>query len=90
MNDLSPEKLARAIRSETSLICINQVCNETGRIHPLKPVAEFCSVRIILATGRNEKEASGTVRISMGRGNTEESVKELGRALLDHIICNYR
>jgi cysteine desulfurase len=250
MNDLSPEKLVRAIRSETSLICINQVCNETGRIHALKPVAEFCSVRnirllvdgsqalghipvnldhipcnyysfsahkfggpravgglvirdrqfepllsggkqewelragtenlaglgaaitalgiclsdmeeevsrldklktnlllelkskipemlintpdvsrpgflslsfpgfqgneivtalslsgfkiamgsachadrsepsrIILATGRNVKEASGTVRISMGRGNTEDSVKELGRALLGH-ICN--
>ena len=42
--------------------------------------------RIILATGRNEKEATGTIRISMGRGNTEKSVKELSLALLDYIL----
>ncbi|MBD3181332.1 aminotransferase class V-fold PLP-dependent enzyme [Candidatus Poribacteria bacterium] len=42
--------------------------------------------RIILATGRNEKEAAGTIRISMGRGNTEKSVKELGSALSDHFL----
>jgi cysteine desulfurase len=39
--------------------------------------------RIILATGRGEKGALGTIRISMGRGNTEDSVKKLGHALLD-------
>ena len=38
--------------------------------------------RIILATGRSEKEALGTIRITMGRGNTESSVRELGLALL--------
>ena len=38
--------------------------------------------RIILATGRSEKEALGTVRISMGRGNTTQSVEELGQAIL--------
>jgi len=38
--------------------------------------------RIILATGRSEKEAVGTIRISMGRGNTTQSVEELGRAIL--------
>ena len=42
--------------------------------------------RIILAAGRNEKEAAGTIRISMGRGNTEKSVKELCQALLDYIL----
>ncbi len=47
MGDLSSESLARAIRSETSLICINQVCNETGTIHPLETIAEFCTVRNI-------------------------------------------
>jgi cysteine desulfurase len=44
--------------------------------------------RIILATGRNKKEAIGTIRITMGRGNTEESVKELALALLDQIRSN--
>ena len=39
--------------------------------------------RIILATGRTEKEAIGTIRITMGRGNTEESVEALGRSLLE-------
>lgn len=47
MEDLSPEKLNRLVKSETSLICINQVCNETGRIHPLKTIAEFCYLRNI-------------------------------------------
>ena len=42
--------------------------------------------RIILAMGRKEKEASGTIRISMGRGNTENSVKKLGLALSDYIL----
>ncbi len=47
LSDLSHEKLAGIIRSDTSLICINQVCNETGRIQPLKEVAEFCRLRNI-------------------------------------------
>ena len=47
MGDLSHEILARTIKSETSLICINQICNETGRIHPLKTIAEFCHIRNI-------------------------------------------
>ena len=47
MKDLSSEKLARIIKKETSLICINQVCNETGRIHPLETIAEFCYLRKI-------------------------------------------
>ncbi len=38
--------------------------------------------RIILATGRSEREALGTIRITMGRGTTESSVVELGLALL--------
>lgn len=42
--------------------------------------------RIILATGRNEKEAAGTIRISMGRGNMEKSVKELFQALIEYIL----
>ena len=47
MEDLSHETLARTIKSDTSLICINQVCNETGRIHPLQTIAEFCQIRNI-------------------------------------------
>lgn len=47
MEDLSHEALARNVNSETTLICINQVCNETGRIHPLNTFAEFCSLRNI-------------------------------------------
>jgi cysteine desulfurase len=42
--------------------------------------------RIIMAIGRNEKEAAGTIRISMGSGNTEKSVKELCLALFDYIL----
>jgi cysteine desulfurase len=38
--------------------------------------------RIILATGRSEKEALGTIRISLGRGNTKQSTEELGQAIL--------
>jgi cysteine desulfurase len=41
--------------------------------------------RIMLATGLKEKEAIGTIRITIGRGNTEESVKELSQALMDQI-----
>jgi cysteine desulfurase len=47
MDDLCTEKLNRIVRSDTSLICINQVCNETGRIHPLKSLAEFCHLKNI-------------------------------------------
>jgi cysteine desulfurase len=44
----------------------------SGKMLPSRPV---------LAMGRTEAEALGTVRISMGRQNTEESVAQLGRAL---------
>ena len=41
--------------------------------------------RIILALGRKEFEAKGTIRISMGRGNTNESVNSLSKAICDFI-----
>jgi cysteine desulfurase len=41
--------------------------------------------RIILALGRNETEAKGTIRISMGRGNTTESVNNLSEAIISYI-----
>ena len=41
--------------------------------------------RIILAMGRNEKEATGTVRISMGYGTTPESVNDLLKAIKDYL-----
>jgi cysteine desulfurase len=47
MEDLSMAKLNTIFPSDTSLVCINQVCNETGRIHPLKTIAEFCLLRDI-------------------------------------------
>jgi len=39
--------------------------------------------RIIMAMGRNNKEAIGSIRLSMGMGTTEEAVKDLTHALLD-------
>jgi cysteine desulfurase len=64
MEDLSQEVLARNVKRETTLICINQVCNETGRIHPLKAIAEFCSIRNIrlLVDG---SQAIGHIPISL-------------------------
>ena len=40
--------------------------------------------RIILAMGRNENAASGTVRISMGYGTTDDSVEGLLRAIREY------
>jgi cysteine desulfurase len=64
MGDLSHEVLASTVKSETSLICINQVCNETGRIHPLKAIADFCHLRNIrlLVDG---SQAVGHIPISL-------------------------
>jgi cysteine desulfurase len=41
--------------------------------------------RVILAIGRNEKEAIGTIRITMGRGTTEQSVRDLSEAIIGFI-----
>ena len=41
--------------------------------------------RIILAMGRNENEATGTIRISMGYGTTNESVEGLFMAVKEYI-----
>jgi cysteine desulfurase len=41
--------------------------------------------RTILAIGRNEKEAIGTIRITMGRWTTEQSVIDLTGAISDFI-----
>lgn len=41
--------------------------------------------RIIMAMGRSEKEALGTIRISMGIGTTADAVNQLMKALLDII-----
>jgi cysteine desulfurase len=41
--------------------------------------------RIILARGRSEKEATGTVRISMGYGTTNESVEGLFKVLKTYL-----
>ena len=41
--------------------------------------------RIILATGRTEDEALGTIRITMGRGTTEQSIADLAKAITDFI-----
>jgi len=42
--------------------------------------------RIILALGRTEREAKGTVRISMGRGSTTESVDNICKVICDFIL----
>ncbi len=39
--------------------------------------------RIIVAMGRNKKEAIGTIRLSMGIGTTTEAVNDLVKAILD-------
>jgi cysteine desulfurase len=41
--------------------------------------------RIIMAIGRNESQAKGTVRISMGRGNTELSVADLCESIIRYM-----
>ena len=41
--------------------------------------------RIIVAIGRTEKEALGTIRITMGRGTTEQSIVDLVQAITDYI-----
>ena len=41
--------------------------------------------RIMLALGRTEKEALGTIRISMGRGTTEAATDGLLEAIVDYI-----
>ena len=41
--------------------------------------------RIILAIGRSSEEAKGTIRISMGRGNSESSVNAIAATLIHHI-----
>jgi cysteine desulfurase len=57
-------KLASTVNPETSLICINHVCNETGRVYELAPIAEFCFLRNIrlLADG---SQAAGHVPVSL-------------------------
>ena len=37
--------------------------------------------RVIIGLGRSEKEAVGTIRITMGRGTTEKAVTGLGKAI---------
>ena len=56
--------------------------NPKGIARTVRYLTALKPSRIILATGRSEKEALGTVRISMGRGNTTQSVEELGQAIL--------
>jgi cysteine desulfurase len=41
--------------------------------------------RIILSLGRSRSEATGTIRITMGRGSTEQSVNDLSDAIIRHI-----
>ncbi len=41
--------------------------------------------RIILAMGRSKQEATGTIRISMGRNTTEQAVNDLSEALIEYI-----
>lgn len=41
--------------------------------------------RVIMALGRNKREAMGTIRITMGRGTTEEAVTGLGKAISSFI-----
>jgi cysteine desulfurase len=47
LEDLSTRVLDRIIETKTTLVCINQVCNETGRIHHLEPIAQFCHLNHI-------------------------------------------
>jgi cysteine desulfurase len=44
---IDPEHLRRAIRTETSLVCINHVCNETGAIQDIEILSGICSNRNI-------------------------------------------
>ena len=59
-----PKKLVSIIKPETSLICINHVCNETGRIFELAPIAEYCfrrNIRLLV----DGSQAAGHIPVSL-------------------------
>lgn len=74
-----PAFLGTEIANDLSLsgfyVSTGSACN-ANRVEPS---------RIILALGRSKSEAKGTIRITMGRGTTEEAVNNLYNTLI-HII----
>jgi cysteine desulfurase len=44
---VNPDRLKESLKPDTSLVCINHVCNETGAIQSLNHIALICSERKI-------------------------------------------
>ena len=72
---MSGTGIVAALATEGFSVATGSACHDNKTTPP----------RIIMAIGRNEKQARGTIRISMGRGNTELSMTGLCKALLEHI-----
>jgi cysteine desulfurase len=76
---LTGETLAAEMSVRGFAVSAGSACG-SGRLEPS---------RVILARGRSRSEALGTLRISMGRGNTAESVRELA-AVLANVVAKQR
>ena len=68
----SGNEIAAALSTEGFSVATGSACQENME----EPS------RIIMAIGRHENQAKGTVRISMGRGNTELSVADLCESII--------
>jgi cysteine desulfurase len=42
---ISAETVAAALKSETTLVCMSHVCNETGTVHQVQAIADLCARR---------------------------------------------
>jgi cysteine desulfurase len=42
---IDPNEFIKSIKHDTSLVCINHVCNELGTIHPVSEIANICTIR---------------------------------------------
>lgn len=67
----SGSEISEALSLEGYCVSTGSACHE-NEIEPS---------RVIMALGRTKKEAMGTIRITMGRGTTEEAVTGLGKAI---------
>jgi cysteine desulfurase len=45
---ISAETIARALKPETTLVCMSHVCNETGTVHHVQEIAELCTRKQVL------------------------------------------
>jgi cysteine desulfurase len=72
---MSGTGIVAALATEGFSVATGSACQDNITMPP----------RVIMAIGRSEKQAMGTIRITMGRGNTELSMTALSRAILENI-----